>query len=160
MTTINVGKKLYQQLKQKPDFNTGMVNDLLKTILAGIDSKHYDYITREIVGDEYISDEEFERREQKRIENAEEIKRLKKTISQKYHVFEEFLQIISQEHKISKLDAAKLIRDHKDLVEKVSDRMDVNIPVIYEIIDKEIKQFENEPFEKEGKEKIKDIKLS
>ena len=47
--TVNVARRLYQQLKQKPDFNSTISTDFIKNIIAGVDSKYHDYVTKAII---------------------------------------------------------------------------------------------------------------
>jgi len=46
--TIDVSRKLYQQIKQKPDFNSTMSEDFIKTIISGVDPKHHDIVIKGI----------------------------------------------------------------------------------------------------------------
>jgi hypothetical protein len=46
--TVEVARKLYQQMKRKPDFSTVMSGDFIKTITSGVDPKYHDFVANAI----------------------------------------------------------------------------------------------------------------
>jgi hypothetical protein len=50
MTTIRFARQLYQQLKQKPNFDPDVGTEIIKTITSGIDPKYHDDVAEFIVG--------------------------------------------------------------------------------------------------------------
>jgi hypothetical protein len=47
-TTVSVAKRLYQQIKQKPDFNSTMSADFIRSITAGIEPRHHELVIKAI----------------------------------------------------------------------------------------------------------------
>jgi hypothetical protein len=90
----------------------------------------------------------LERIEQNRISEEDT-----KVMDKKHSALRKFIQVVANEHKISKLQATKLIKTRKDLLQKTANEINVRTEVLLPVLDNYIRAYEKGTIEIEQKEK-------